>query len=65
MNYQVGQKLVWKPDYFKWDKERVVEVVKTYPRGYAGLSNGFIVDEDGYCDWHRKIAGTVSIANGQ
>lgn len=59
MEYIVGQVLKWTPVYFKWDKEKDVTVQKTYPRGKALLSNGFIVDEDGIAEWHRHVAGKV------
>ena len=51
---------MWKPIHFKWDKPREVVVSKVYPRGYAMLSNGFIVDEDGMVDWRGYVAGKVT-----
>lgn len=59
MEYTVGQVLKWTPVYFKWDEKKEVTVQKTYPRGKALLSNGFIVDEDGIAEWHRHVAGKV------
>lgn len=62
MEYTLGQKLQWTPDYFKWDVPAIVEVVRLYPRGLALLSNNHIADPDGVCEWHRKIAGRVTPA---
>lgn len=59
MEFSLGQTLRWKPIYFKWDDPAEVTVTKLYPRGYALLSNGRIVDEDGLADWHGRIAGKV------
>jgi len=47
MDYAVGKKLWWVPDFWKWDEEREVEVTRVYPRGQACLSNGVIVDAQG------------------
>lgn len=60
MECNIGMRLTWTPDYFKWDTAKEVEVTKTYPRGYAALSNGFIVDRHGEAEWHGKIAGRVN-----
>ena len=51
--------LEWTPDYFKWDVMADVTVAKLYTRGKALLSNGFIDDEDGIAEWHRRVAGRV------
>ena len=59
MQYIQGLQLLWKPIWFRWDVEREVTVVKTYRRGYALLSNDVIVDEDGFAEWHGRIAGKV------
>lgn len=60
MQYTVGQRLRWEPDYFKWDVPAEVEVVRLYPRGLALLSNGYIADADGVCEWRRVVAGRVT-----
>ena len=59
MQYIQGLQLLWKPIWFKWDVEQAVIVTKLYPRGYALLSNGMIVDSDGFAEWHGRTAGNV------
>lgn len=47
MEYTVGQRLSWIPEYWKWDERKDVFVKKLYPNNRALLSNGVIVDKDG------------------
>lgn len=48
MNLRVGQVVSWEPLHWRWDVARDLTVEKLYPRGGALLSNGVIVDDDGY-----------------
>lgn len=65
MNLEVGQQVLWTPRYFKWDVERQVTVTRVYRDGGALLSNGLTVEKDGFCEWHRRLAGSVAAITKQ
>lgn len=53
--YSIGQKLWWTPVYFRWDKPKVVNVVKTYRCGSALLDNHQTVTPEGIAQWDNGI----------
>ena len=60
MEYRVGQRLQWVPKLTHQQRE-VVEVVELRSRGQAKLSNGWVVDEDGYAEGTGRQPGGVAV----
>jgi hypothetical protein len=56
MEYKEGMRVFWLRDNGK-GKPDVVTVVQVKARGWAKLSNGWTVDEDGFAEGTSRIAG--------
>ena len=56
MEYTIGQKLKWIPDSAH-EKQAEVEVTELRRGGKAKLSNGWVVDEDGYAEGTLRLPG--------
>lgn len=57
MNYHINQVLTWIPIREFSSKQGEVTVVEIRSRGQAKLSNGFVVDEDGYAEGSKYLPG--------
>lgn len=56
MKYEVGQRFLWFPDR-PHEGQQIVRVVELRSRGYAKLSNGWTVDEDGIAQGTNRTPG--------
>lgn len=56
MNFEIGQRLIYKPAS-QFDKTEEVTVVSLRKRGHARLSNGWTVDEDGIAEGTARVPG--------
>lgn len=56
MNFEIGQRFIYKPAS-QFDKTEEVTVVGLRKRGYAKLSNGWTVDEDGIAKGTDRVPG--------
>ncbi len=61
MTYEIGQALSWLPAN-DWEAPQVVYVQAIRRGGKALLSNGWIVDEDGYADGSARRPGGKVVA---
>jgi hypothetical protein len=56
MQYELGQRLLWRRDTAH-DSAEVVEVVSLRKRGAAVLSNGWMVNDDGIAEGTARVPG--------
>ncbi|MEN9885546.1 MAG: hypothetical protein RL758_124 [Pseudomonadota bacterium] len=56
MQYVIGQKLIWQRNN-NHDKPEEVTVTELRKRGQAKLSNGWVVDQDGYAEGTARVPG--------
>lgn len=56
MEYSIGMPLIWKRNN-KFDKPEKVTVAELRSRGHAKLSNGWVVDEDGFAPGTDRVPG--------
>ncbi len=56
MKYTVGEKFTWFRDN-NWEAPEVVEVTQIRPRGFAKLSNGWVVDDEGVAEGTARVQG--------
>lgn len=56
INFEIGQRFTWKP-INQFDKSEVVTVVDLRRGGHAKLSNGWVVNQDGYADGTKMMPG--------
>lgn len=56
MEYTVGMQLLWVPAR-KWEAPQFVTVDELRSRGHAKLSNGWVVDPDGFAEGTGRIHG--------